>query len=391
MKRLMKYTAVVLATLLVLNILWQFRLILLLFILSLFVAATIRPFVNQLTKWGISRIAAQLLLYVAGIGSILLLFLVWGNALILEANILANRAVIEYETVYLAWQKGSTWQQTAASWLNSAIPIMHVDETNMEEMLPAVVLLTQNILTAAGGVLLLLALSIYWSADQYRFERLWLSLLPPRRRAATRDAWREIETVVGTYLRSQGVQSIVAATFLGLGAILANFDFPLLLALFGGLLAFVPLVGGLLMSFVAFSLGSLQSVPLGIGALIYTLFLFLLLEFVIEPRFWPQSRGRRSFLLTIVLFIPLLEAFSFWGLLVAPPLAAALEVIIRQVYQVSVQKNETAVQLTDLEARYQAMLMKINEADYEELPPELKNLSKRLADLLRNSHSFELT
>lgn len=388
MKRLMIYTAVILATLLGLQILWQFRLVLLMFTLSLFIAATIRPFVNRLTTWGLSRVGAQLLLYVVGIGSVLLLFVLLGDALIMELNILANRAVIEYESVFRAWEEGSAWQQTAASWLNSTMPFLHVEESDLGEMLPAVVLLTQNILTVAGGVLLLLALSVYWSADQYRFERLWLSLLPPRRRATARDSWRKIEHAVGSYLRSQGTQSILAALFLAGGAALAHLDFPLLLALAGALLAFVPLFGGVLISAVALLLGSLQSVPLGIGAALFTFALFLVLEFVVEPRLWPKARGRRSFLLTILLVIPLLEAVGFWGLLVAPPLAAALEVIIGQAYGWYVQKDGTAVQLTDLEDRFQAMLMKVNEADYEDLTPELKSLSQRLANLLDTSRDL---
>jgi len=240
-------------------------------------------------------------------------------------------------------------------------------------------------------VLLLLVLSVYWSADQYRFERLWLSLLPPRRRATARDSWRDIEHAVGSYLRSQGVQSILAVTFLGIGAALANLDFALLLALAGGLMAFVPLFGGLLTSAVALTLGSLQSVPLGIGAGIYTFVLFLVLEFFVEPRLWPKAQERRSFLLTILLVIPLLEAVGFWGLLVAPPLAAALEVIIGQVYRSYVRQSGTDVHLNDLEDRFQAMLIKVNEADYEELTPELKSLSQRLAHLLATSRELKIS
>lgn len=387
MKRLMLYAAIVLATLLGLQILWQFRLVLLLFILSLFVATAIRPLVNLLTARGLSNVAAQLLLYLLGLCAILLLFILLGDALLLELNILANRAVIEYESLYRRWQEGAAWQQTAVSYL-SALPFSTAQDTDLQEMLPAVVLVTRSITTAVGSGLLLLALSVYWSADQYRFERLWLSLLPPRQRIYARDGWREIENAVGSYLRSQTIQSILAALLLGLGAALAHLDFPILLALLGSLAAFVPLFGGLVIGVIAFGLGSLQSLPLGLGAGAFALILFLLLEFIVKPRLWP--RGRRSFLLTILLVFPLLEAFGLWGLLVAPPLAAALEVLIAQTYQAYVKKERTAVQLDDLEDRYQDMLLKVNQADYQDLTPELKNLSKRLANLLDNSRQLHL-
>ncbi len=385
MKRLMMYTGIVLATLLVLQILWQFRLVLLLLILSLFMAAAIRPFVNHITVWGIPKVAAQLLLYLAGIGLVFFFFFLLGNALILELNIFVNRAVIEYETLYRTWQKGAAWQQTAVSLL-SFPPFSTPQDTQLEEMLPAVVVITRNLMAAVGGLLLLLALSVYWSADQDRFERLWLSLLSPRRRAYARDSWRKIEHAVGSYLRSRTVQSMLAALLLGVGAELANLDFPILLALLGGLATFVPFFGSLIMSVVALGLGSLQSYSIGLGAAAYTLCLFVVLEFFVEPYLWP--RQRRSFLLTILLVIPLLEAFGLWGLLVAPPLAAAAEVVIHQAYQAYVRREGTAVKLDDLEARYQQILAKANQAEHDDLTPELENFAKRFAVLLTNSRQL---
>lgn len=387
MKRLMLYTAAVLGTLLVLYILWQFRLVLLLFILSLFVAAAIRPFVGRLTALGIPKTGAQILLYAVGVGSVLLVFLLVGDRLLMELNILANRAVIEYESIYHRWEAGATWQQTAVSYL-SPPPLTSGDEAELEAMLPTVVLITRNIATALGSLLLLLALSVYWSADQYRFERLWLSVLPPKRRAYARDGWRAIEHAVGSYLRSQTVQSILAAFFLGLGAFAMRMDFPILLALLGALAALVPLFGSLVMALLAFGLGYLESLNLGLGAALYTLVLFLALEFLVEPRLWP--RKRRSFLFTILLIIPLVETFGVWGLLVAPPLAAALEVLIGQAYQVYVQPTGTAVQLDEIETRYQQIVIKANQAEYGDLAPELQNLTKRFATLLANSREIKL-
>jgi predicted PurR-regulated permease PerM len=388
MKRLMLYTAVILATLLVLYILWQFRLVLLLFVLSLFVAAAIRPLVSRLTSRGLPRAGAQILLYAAGVGLVLLIFLLLGDRLLMELNILANRVVIEYESIVRRWSEGAAWQQTAVSYLSSFL-FATPEEAELEEMLPTFVIVSQGVATALGGLLLLLALSVYWSADQFRFERLWLSLLPPKRRAYARDSWRQIEQAVGSYLRSQTVQSILAALFLGLGAVAARMDFPILLALLGALASLVPLFGGLVIASLAFGLGYLQGFNLGLGAAAYTLVLFLALEFFVEPRLWP--RKRRSFLFIVLLIILLLEAFGLWGLLVAPPLAAALEVVINQTYQVYVKREGTAVQLNDIETRYQQMLTKANQTEYGDLTPELQNLTKRLATLLANSRKIDVS
>jgi predicted PurR-regulated permease PerM len=278
------------------------------------------------------------------------------------------------------------WQIAATTLLPPPFTFAAAQDAELEPMLPMILNITQGITGAVGGLLLILALSTYWSADQNRFERLWLSLLPPKRRAYARDSWREIETAVGSYLRSQIAQSMLAALFLGIGAAALGMT-PFLWAFLGALAAFVPLFGGLMTAIVAFGLGSLESVGLGLGAAVYTLTVFLGLDLFIEPHLWP--RQRRGFLLTILIIIPLQEAFGLWGLIIAPPLAAALEVLLGQTYQATVTRQTTAVQLDSLETRYQEIMQKTAQADYADVTPELQNLATRLAALLSNSRTLE--
>jgi predicted PurR-regulated permease PerM len=388
MKRIMGYTAVVLATLTGLFLLWQFRLVLLLFISSLFIAAMIRPLVDWLSEHGLPRGVAQLFLYLLGIGSFLLLLLLGGDMLMGEINSGANRAVVEYEILYDTWREGAAWQQTAVGMLPRPLTVGAAQDWQVEQMLPAVMNVGRGVTAVVGGILLTLALSFYWSADQYRFERLWLSLLPPKRRAYARASWRGIETAVGSYLRSQLAQSGLAAVFVGLGAWLAGLEYPLLLASFAALAALVPFFGGLLTAVIAFGLGSLESIWIGAGMAIYTLVVFVGLDFFVESRLW--QRKRRSFLLTILVIIPLFEAFGLWGLIVAPPLAAALEVLIKQAYAFYTVGRDTAVRLDDLEARYQYLIEHIAQSEDGPVTPELQSITERLSELLSKSHDMSI-
>jgi predicted PurR-regulated permease PerM len=388
MKRIMGYTAVVLATLTGLFLLWQFRLVLLLFISSLFIAAMIRPLVDWLSEHGLPRGVAQLFLYLLGIGSFLLLLLLGGDMLMGEINSGANRAVVEYEILYDTWREGAAWQQTAVGMLPRPLTVGAAQDWQVEQMLPAVMNVGRGVTAVVGGILLTLALSFYWSADQYRFERLWLSLLPPKRRAYARASWRGIETAVGSYLRSQLAQSGLAAVFVGLGAWLAGLEYPLLLAFFAALAALVPFFGGLLTAVIAFGLGSLESIWIGTGMAIYTLVVFVGLDFFVESRLW--QRKRRSFLLTILVIIPLFEAFGLWGLIVAPPLAAALEVLIKQAYAFYTVGRDTAVRLDDLEARYQYLIEHIAQSEDGPVTPELQSITERLSELLSKSHDMSI-
>jgi putative permease len=387
MKRIMKYTATALATLSVLLVLWQFKWVLLLFVFSLFVAATIRPYVEGLVARGLPKAVAQLLLYVVGIGGLLLLLLLVGDLLLAELNTAANRAVIAYEALLRRWEGGMAWQQTAVEMLPAPYPYIEEPENELGQMLPVIVTVTQNVAAALGGLLLLLVLSVYWSVDQYRFERLWLSLLPAQRRTFARDSWRNMETAVSGYLHSQFMQSLLAGVFLGAGAALMGVEFPLLFAFWGALAAFVPLLGGLITAVAAFFLGSMESPWIGLGLAAYTLVVFGGLELFIEPRIW--RRKRRSLLLSVFMILLLFEAFGLWGLIAAPPLAAILEGLIKQTYQAVRSQRETAVQLTDLEKRFQQLRQKAEPSENGQPPPEIKNLIERLDQLLIRSRQVK--
>ncbi|MCA9917526.1 MAG: AI-2E family transporter [Anaerolineales bacterium] len=385
MKRIMKYTAVILATLLVLIILWQFRLVLLLFTLSLFVAAGIRPFVRQLMHWGLTNSTAQLIIYGLGIGGFVLLFLLAGDLVLQQFNATANQAVVQYESLHRQWQASDSWTQSLAAVLPPPFTPADAQAMDLENMLPVMLTLTQNIAGGIGSLILMLALSIYWSTDQNRFERLWFSLLTPRSRAYTRDAWRSIEEAVGSYVRSQTVQSILAALLLGIGSYFLGLP-AFVVAFLGAIATFIPLFGGLLIALVAFGLGSLQSLGLGIGAAVYSIIVFIVLEMLIEPRLWP--RERRGFLLTFLIIVPLLELFGVWGLLVAPPLSAAIEVLIGQAYQASLSRQVGHVHIHDLQERHEKLVATTAVSATEQLSPELRSLSDRLAQLLTKLHDI---
>ncbi len=383
MKRVILYAAVVLATVTAVIALWQFRLVLLLFALSLFVAAAIRPAVERLSRFGLNRGAAQITFYVVALGGVALFAVLAGNVLLGELNQVANRATIAYERLHQAWEQGSSWQQTAVQSLPPPFTLSTAFETDLDEMVPAVVSVVRGLGSALGGLLLTLALSIYWSVDQNRFERLWLSLLPARRRAYTRTSWRQIEAAVGSYLRSQTVQSVLAALLLGLGGVALGAPYPLTLALAGAVATFIPLFGGLLAAGAAFALGVFGGPWVAVTTAGYTLVVFLALELLVEPRLW--ARERRSFLLIILTIIPLLEAFGLWGLILAPVLAATLEVVIGQVYRAALTRQSTAVQFQDLQTRFQNLAEKMSTAPEEDALFELRDLQRRLATLLAES------
>jgi predicted PurR-regulated permease PerM len=354
MKRLAGHTAVVLATLALLYLLWQFRLIVVLFVVSLFVAAAVRPSIIHLTHYKLSPLVARLLVYSLLIAAFIFLSYLLSEPLSREVQLLSNHTAVTYQIRYSQWSTGTEWQQGLVSRLPDPAALFDtaVGEEG-EQLLQTVLNITQAMFTVLGGAITVIILSIYWSADQDRFERLWLSLLPAARRIRARDGWRELETNVSDYLRNQFVQSLLAASLLGLGYWLMGLEYPILLSLVAAIAWLIPLAGVVLIAVPVFFVGFNVSLLLGVAALLYTIVIILVLEIAVEPRLF--DRRRYSTFLLLLTMICLVDAIGFVGFLIAPPLAAALQIVVGQIFRYTIEPETTAVPAHQLEQRYQAI------------------------------------
>jgi predicted PurR-regulated permease PerM len=253
--------------------------------------------------------------------------------------------------------------------------------------------MTFGLFGAVINLIVVLVISIYWSVDRVHFERLWLSLLPSGERAWTRDLWRNIESEVGSYLRSEVVQAVCAGWLLGLGYWAIGLRYPALAALVAGLTWLLPWVG------VFFAVAGLMvlTIPTAVvdgggswwliaaAATGYTIAVFVLMEWLIEPRLF--NRRRYNGLLVAVVVLAMAEQFGLAGLLLGPPLAGAIQILLGQLtyrsYPVSAGVEEQKVTVRNrLEALRAAL------AAVDAPPPELANLFSRLENLAHESESL---
>ena len=252
--------------------------------------------------------------------------------------------------------------------------------------------MTFGLFGAVINLIVVLVISIYWSVDRVHFERLWLSLLPASERAWTRDLWRNIESEVGSYLRSEVVQAVCAGWLLGLGYWAIGLRYPALAALVAGLTWLLPWVG------VFFAVAGLMvlTIPSAVvaegeawwltagGAIGYTIAVFVLMEWLIEPRLF--NRRRYNGLLVAVVVLAMAEQFGLAGLLLGPPLAGAVQILLGQLtyrsYPVSAGIEDRKVTVDDRLQAVRAALATI------EAPPELANLYSRLETLAYESEAL---
>ena len=377
--------AVVFGTLALVYLVWVFRQAVILFVFSLAVAAAARPVVEWLALRGWRRSFALLFVYAVFLGGLGAILWAFGSSLLVELQQLADTLARDYDRIWAEWPTGTEVQQNIVRQLPAPADLYEsFSPERQNSAMQGLMGVTIGSATFIGQLVTIIILSIYWSIDQVHFERLWLSLLPVESRARSRDVWRYIERDFGSYVRSEVLQSILVALLLGLGLWAMGVRYPTLLAIFGALAWLIPWLGGVL-AVLPIVLAALSGgVMLAVFASLFTVAVLVLMEFFIEPRF--IRRRRFSPLLTILLIIALVEPFGLLGFLVAPPLAAALELVFRYNLQARTTpvSVETAERLASLRERMAQMRQTID-AQEEPLEPQMANLLARLDGLIDRS------
>jgi predicted PurR-regulated permease PerM len=372
----------VMTTLLALVVLWQFRIVVVYVLISLALAATVRPFIKNLTRRKLVMRLALILFYMAILGGFGFLVFHIVRFAVGDIQQVAQTLSVQGDWVLPPWLEGSPFQYALVARLPTPDKLFEaITGERGQLVLPAVLGFTEGFGGIASGMLLVLILSIYWSINQVHFERLWLSLLPAEQRKQARNVWRTIELDLGVYIRSKLVSSLLAALLLGLGYWLLGSRYPVLMALTGALVWLIPVVGAPLAMILPLLMGLLTSVQLSLFTILYTFVVLIALQVWVEPRLF--KRKWDNHILTLVMVLVMADAFGLIGILAAPPLSAVCQILWHLL--VSSRLNAgAAVQVSDLKER-QARLWTVIKEMGEPPPPLVLSSMERLANLLEKA------
>jgi predicted PurR-regulated permease PerM len=380
-KRVMWAGTAVMVTLLALALLWQFRLVVVYVLVSLALASAVRPLIKRPAGQGLALRLALVFLYLAGLGGFGFLLILGSGAAIRDIQELAQQVSVQDAWQQPVWLQGSAFQQ----FLDTRLPppsdfFAALIGENGQLVLPAIVGFTQGIFTILSSGIVVLFLSLYWSMDQIHFERLWLSLLPPVQRSRARDIWQTIESDLGAYIRSEVGQSLLAGVLLGLGYWALGSPYPALLAFAGAVALLIPVAGATLAVLPPLLLGLLTGVPLSLMTAVYTLVIIGALKWWIGPHFF--DRKQVNPMLTLLFLIALADAYGLLGIVVAPPLATACQILWNRLVSHRAA-SEASSKVSDLKERQAKLWTAIETLD--EAPPLITSSMARLAILIENA------
>lgn len=328
-------TTLILATLAAAYVTYQLGQVVLLFVLSILVAAALRMPMAWLERRGLSRSLAILVLYllviiVLGVGGYLLSYPLSDGLQRASQNFPRD-----YDLIARGWQSPDhqRWQQWIAGVLPDASEVVTRLGQNASTVAYELGGLTYNIANIIVSLVAVLTLTFYWLVDENSFIRLWLTLLPVHQRMIARQTWYDIDRRVGLFVRSEFLQFILTVTLLFFGLRALGVSYPATWGLYGAIVQLIPWVGIPLTLLPAIPMFLTDPIWVTVGAIAWILAVGIFMDRVIEPWFGIQRIVHP--IVSVLALMIMGESAGLLGMLIALPLAATVQSILSQLLQLS--------------------------------------------------------
>jgi predicted PurR-regulated permease PerM len=297
--------------------------IVLLVLVAIVFAEGIRPLVQRMRARNIPQPLGIVIVYVAVLVFLGFLIALLVQPIVSEATSLANNF--------------PTYQRNFLSFFNSVQKQFNFN-FDITKQVGNLLDITKQVLFSVGGTIgavianfvLVLVLAFLWLVSSERLKRFAVDLFPERHQELATDVFREMGYRMGGFLRAVAINSIAVGVAVGLASFFLGLPSPIVLGVFAGLTAAVPLIGPFI--------GVIPPVLLGftIGPVypVLVLAVLLVIQLVDANTVVPLVMNRVVALPALGVVLALLIGGTLQGLigaLLAVPVAAALQVVVVRV------------------------------------------------------------
>ena len=302
---------------------------------AIFIALGLDPIVRRLEAWGIKRNIGVIVVLAGFAGAVAALVMSIGPIISEQASKFVQYAPNIYQnTIDSDWYHELDQRFNISSWVNENVPkflesTFSSSQVNsfMSSLLSAGSTLAQSV----TGVIIVLFLSLYFLTSMNTIKAWGVRLAPGSKRARVKYITDKITDSVGNYVMGQAMVAICNALFAFFTMLFLGFSFPQLMAIVILILAFIPLVGGV----VALILTSLILLTQGWSLALWfavAYFLYLQVEaYLISPRIMARAVSVPAG----VAIISVAAGGALWGVLgalIAIPAAASMLILVREVF-----------------------------------------------------------
>ena len=323
--------------------------VLLLLFLAILLGSALEPFVGGIRdRLPLGRGATILVVYLAFFVTVIGLALVVVPAAIGQGQTIIERLPAFFDRV-------QEWADTIrpAALGHSVIALVDSarDATAVKPPDPNEVVQVGTVAASAAITLTtLLTLVFFWLVEHARLQRYLLAYIPADGRAGAREAWNEIESRLGLWVRGQLILMGAMGAATGIAYTLLGLPGALLLALIAALMEAIPIVGPLLGAIPAVLVATTVSPQLAVAVAGVYIVLQLLEGSVLVPHVMRNAVGISPLLVLLSLLVGA-AAGGLVGAFLAVPVAASLEIAVSrlQAREIPVAEDPAAIEAPDEE------------------------------------------
>lgn len=293
-------------------------------VLSIAIADAFSPAVRRLERW-MKRSVAAALLY-------LCIFAVIAGAVVLLGPRLLEEAQAIIQEIPAAAAELQRWFRNAPI-LSDAQALRGITDRGVNYLLSVPLILGNVALTAV----LILFLSFYWLIAAPSVNVFVRSLLPKRLQRPADRVMFEMSRAMGGYLRGITLDALATGTLAGLGLLIAGVRYPLALGVVTALGVYVPYIGTTVTAVPAILIGLLDSPQRAVWAAVVYVGVQQIEGHLLTPNILRSQTNVPQALVVIALFAGFATG-GVLGALVAVPLAGALKVFVETVVAPAIRR-----------------------------------------------------
>lgn len=330
---------VVLVTLVLALVAWRLRAVLLLIVVSLFIAALLHPVVAFFERRGLRRGSATGLVFFLALCAVVTI----GVVLVHPVVSAATQFIHNLPTLIRQAEHGKGQIGRLVKNLH-LLKYVESRQANWQSIVsrlgkPALAV-GRTVLSGVVGVVTIVFLTFFLLLELPQIVRALLDWMQPERSGRIRGVLTDVSRSVAGYMLGNFLTSVIAGVTIGITLLAVGVPYPAVLALWVGLVDFLPLIGGLLAGVPTVIVAFLHSLPAGIVTLVVFLVYQQVENHVLNPII--MSRTVRLNPLWVLLAVLLGAAVGdlvgsvFGGLvgaLLAVPAASAVQVLARDLWQ----------------------------------------------------------
>lgn len=316
---------------------YLFSSILLPFVAAMGIAYFMDPVASRMTRTGVPRWVAALLLMIGLITAVLTFVLLLYPIILSQLGLLLQR-VPEYVVEVQAWANGTLshlQKHLGSDFVDNKI--REIVAAHAGAMIPFAVSALSRVIGGGFAIVNALTLIVVTPIAAFYLLRDWPRLvakgdaiLPRRYAGIIRAQVMEVDRILSAWLRGQLLCCLMLAAFYAIGLTIVGLDLGLIVGLTAGMISFIPYVGTITGAVTSLGLAIAQF-PDWNGVFLVA-GVFVLGQFLEGYVIYPRLLGNRVELHDVLVIFALLAggaAFGFLGVLLAVPVTAALGVLAR--------------------------------------------------------------